>query len=184
MKKFSFAGRLLILVLAVALLCGCGKTPEETAPAEVPTAPVTEAPAQTTAATEKAQTGLEVLSREEQGDVVVVTTSYGTLRFPFAFADLIRIYPETEGEISSLTFVAEISGKEHSLFALFFGGEEGAIPLGTLTVDGVEKKVFAAISAPDEAALGEGMSTFLAAQESFNDVVVSLGENPNFKAAE
>lgn len=165
-------------VLAASVLCACGSKKGETMPVEE------SHPVQTTQAAEMFQPEEVVLTVEtinEQGDAVVVKTSYCEVKYPFAFADLIQV--QAEGE--KLDFVLKLSGEEYPLFAICFGEGEG-IPLGTLAVDGKAEPVavWAQIGAPNEAALGDSVSTYYAAQESFNDVLASLMENEGFTAAE
>ncbi len=161
-------------VLAASMLCACGNKNAETTPVEE-TQPV-----QVTQAAETVLPEAPVLAVEsitEQGDVVVVKTSYCEVKYPFAFADLIRVQAEEE----KLDFVLELSGEAYPLFAICFGEGEG-IPLGTLAVDGKAEPmaVWAQIGTPNEAALGDSVSTYYAAQESFNDVLASLMENEGF----
>lgn len=172
----------LAALLAVTMvLCGCGKETEETAATEAPETVQT----QTTAATEAyVQQELVVESLEDQGDVVVVTTSFGQVKYPFAFADLIQVKAVNAEDVASLQFTVLISGDEYLLYALHFGGSEG-IALGTLEIAGEAepRAVYAEFFPADESALGDGISTFHAVQETFNDVVASLNEVPGFVSA-
>lgn len=164
-------------VLAASVLCACGNKNAATKPAE------DVAPVQTTLATEVVlpEAVLAVESVTEQGDMVIVQTTYCDVKYPFAFADLIGV----EAEEEKLNFVLQLSGEEHLLFAICFQEGEG-IPLGTLAVEGKEEPVavWAQIGTADEAALGDNVSTYYAAQESFNDVLASLMENEGFTAAQ
>ena len=172
----------LAMLLAVTMaLWGCGKETEETAATEV----TETAEVQTTAATEAhVQQELVVESLEDQDDMIVVTTSFGQVKYPYAFADLIQVKAVNAEDMASLQFTALISGDEYPLYALHFGGSEG-IALGTLEIAGEAepRAVFAAFFAADETALGDGASTFYAVQETFNDVVASLNEVPGFVSA-
>ena len=170
---------LCITMLTASLLCACGGKNAETTPSEGENLPV-----QTTQATEAAVPETPVLAVEsvtEQGDAVIVKTSYCEVQYPFAFADLIRVRAEEE----KLNFVMELLGEEYPLFAICFGEGEG-IPLGTLQLEGQPEPmaVWAEIGVPNEDALGDNVNTYFAVQESFNDVIMSLMENEGFTAAE
>ena len=170
---------LLTVVLPVSMLCACGKEPVETLPKEEIQ------PVQTTVETQPALRELVIDSIEEQGEVMLVATSFCELKYPFAFADLIQVQAVNEGDVASLEFSALISGVEHPLFAVRFGQAEGIL-LGTFAVpeEAVERNVYAEFYSADEAVLGEQIGTYRAAQEIFNDVVVSLAENQGLAAAE
>lgn len=128
---------------------------------------------------------LVIQTVEEQGDVVVVSTSYCTLKYPFAFSDLIHVDAVTGESGAALEFTTVLEGVEADLFTLHFGGEGNHL-LGTLTL-GEEKKavdVWVTFHEVSDALSSNYYSTFYAAQETFNDVVVSLAENENFTPAE
>jgi flavodoxin len=125
---------------------------------------------------------LVVQSVEEQGDVLVVKTTYGTIQYPAAFSDLIRIETETFEKDAQMVFSAFVGEEEVKLYTLYFNRAVG-IPLGTLTVDGVKYAVTAEIH--DLVYANEdNRLTYQAAQETFNDVAMSLEENENFQAAQ
>lgn len=172
---------LAVLMVMTAVLCGCGKENEKAA------TEATEAvQSQTTVATEApARWELVVESVEDQENVVVVTTSVGQIKYPFAFADLIQVKAMNEETVASLEFAALISGSEYPLYALHFGGSEG-IALGTMEIAGEEepRTVYAEFYSAEEAALGEHIGTFRAVQETFNDVVASLSDIPGFVSAQ
>ena len=125
---------------------------------------------------------LLVQSAQEQGNVVVVKTTYCTLEYPFAFSDLIRIETETFEKDAQMVFSAFVGEEEVKLYTLYFNRAVG-IPLGTLTVEGVKYTVTAEIH--DLVYANEdNRLTYQAAQETFNDVAMSLEENDNFQAAQ
>ena len=125
---------------------------------------------------------LLVQSVEEQGDVVLVKTTYCTLAYPFAFSDLIRIETQTFEKDAQMVFSAFVGEEEVKLYTLYFNRAVG-IPLGTLTVDGVKYVVTAEIH--DLVYANEdNRLTYQAAQETFNDVAMSLEENEHFQAAQ
>ena len=125
---------------------------------------------------------LLVESVEERGDVVVVKTTYCTLEYPFAFSDLIRIETNGFGNYAQMVFSAYVGEEEVKLYTLYFNRAAG-IPLGNLMVDGVEYTVTAEIH--DLVYANEdNRLTYQAAQETFNDVAMSLEGNENFRAAQ
>lgn len=170
-----------VVAVLCMFLCGCGKENEEAATDAVETVPP-----QTTAVTEAPAVVQELVveSVEDQGESVVVTTSFCTVKYPFAFADLIQVKAVNEPDVASLAFSARIAETDHPLFALHFGKAEG-ISIGILEVTGEAgpRAVHAEFYPADEAALGNHVSTFLAAQEIFNDVVASLNDNQGFALA-
>jgi len=129
-------------------------------------------------------TGLLLHSVEEQGDRVVVTTSYCVLAYPFAFSDLIQVDVVDDENCSCVEFRALIGEEEYLLYAILFDSEEG-IYLGTL--DATEQSdavdVYAELYPVDESLNEDSLVAFMAAQETFNDVVFSLAENDSFTPA-
>lgn len=118
---------------------------------------------------------------EQEHDVLVVTT-YGTVRYSYAFSDLIIVEAENFVDHVELKFGATIDDEVRNLYTLIFDGEEG-IPIGTLQVDDDTYAVTAQFH--DVSGISEdGMVTFYAVQETFNDVVNSLSENEGFTAAD
>ena len=123
---------------------------------------------------------LEILSSEEVGEYVFVTTSYGTFRYAFAFSDLVNIQTVTEGESETLMFYIMIGDTGAKLFTIRFD-DTGAIKLGSVTVsDGTVRSVTADVYSAPDSLDADGRNTYYAAQETFNDVVSSLQENANF----
>lgn len=119
---------------------------------------------------------------KEQDDFVVVDTSYCVIKYPYAFSDLIHVASQTFDNYSQLDFSAVVGSEERVLYTLLFNKDEG-IPVGTLTVNGAEYRVAAVIYELDDVSEDHRV-TFYAAQETFNDVMVSLAENPGFTAAQ
>lgn len=119
----------------------------------------------------------------EQENQVRVQTSYGTVCFPFAFSDVIQVEAKNLGSAAALCFYAKIDGDTHKLLTLWFNRDEH-IPIGSLLVDGKEVSVTAELfDVPFGLDQGE-RNTFLAAQECFNDIVVSLYEIEGFTPAQ
>lgn len=179
----SMGKRMLCLLAVLALLlCGCGGKGEETTQ---PGPSGSEEQQNTVQVTEpRGITPLELVSTEEQGAAVAVTTTYCRIQYPFALSDLIRINPVTHQDQAALEFFGLIGGEQFPLFTLWFNGQ-GAIPLGTMRIEGEDAPV--SVSAEIFEIPGElddaGRNTFNAAQEIFNDVIVSLEENEGFVPA-
>lgn len=182
MKKMRFMNMMTSVVLAAAVLCACGKNSAE-APETVPVQ--TEQTVAAVVETQPVTVNLSVEAIEEQGDMMAVKTTFCQVKFPFAFADLIQVKAVNEEAVASLEFAALIAGDAYPLYALHFGGSEG-IHLGAMEIDGEAepRAVYAEFYPADEAALGDNLGTFHAAQETFNDVVASLAENQKFAQAE
>jgi hypothetical protein len=125
---------------------------------------------------------LQILSVEEQTDYMIVTTTYCAVKFPYAFSDIIGVKAETCGNYAKMDFTATVGENEVMLYTLFFNKATG-IPVGTLMVDGTTYTVTAEIYDMDQIN-DEYRLTFQAAQETINDVIVSLGENSGFVAAQ
>lgn len=179
MLKKSMSALSVLLAMCV-VLCGCGNKTEEVSTQET----VQAQQDQTVATEETAKWELAVESVEDQENNVVVTTSAGQIKYPFAFADLIQVKATNEETVASLEFSALIAGEEYPLYALYFGDGEG-IALGTMEIpeEGEPRHVYAAFYPADEASLGDNLGTFHAVQETFNDVVASLNENQSFVQA-
>ena len=125
---------------------------------------------------------LVVESVTEQEDAMLVTTTYGTVKYPFAFSDIISVEAETFEDYAVLSFSTMIDGAEVKLYALQFNGTEGT-PVGTLKVDG-EKYVVTSQFYEANNISDNSMATFYATQETINDVLRSLSENEGFTAAD
>lgn len=175
-----------ILALMLILMAGCGNTE---AAEETTQVPKTTAPAvvvETTAPTEALEkVQLAVDSIEEQGDLMIVNTPFCTLKYPFAFADLIQVEALNSGDAQELVFSAKLDLSAYRLFSIAFGGS-GDILLGTMMLPYGEApvEVYATLYQIDETLSADFVNTFNAAQECFNDVMVSLMENEGFMPAE
>ena len=118
----------------------------------------------------------------EENDTVLVETTYGTVRYPYAFSDILSVESENRGDHAVLEFNAAIDGETHKLYTLYFNSEEG-MPVGILRID--NKTYVVSAEFHDANGISDlNMATFYAAQETFNDVVNSLSENENFKAGD
>lgn len=170
-----------VLVTGVLMTACGGQEGNETAAPTEQTQAVTAA----AAATEPQPAVLTVDSIKEQGDTVVVSTSYCQLKYPFAFADLIEVEAVNEQDRAELIFSVKLDLSAYKLFSVTFGGSEGIL-LGTMDIPGADApvEVYAALYQLDDALGDNFASTFNAAQESFNDVALSLTENEGFTPAQ
>lgn len=167
-----------LVLLVIVLMClGRGEKPEKVEPG------TTEGTMAPTVAEEVSNVKeLLVESVTERDDAMLVVTTYGTVKYPYAFSDLMTVEAETFKDYAVLEFGATIDGTVHKLYSLIFNGEEG-FPVGTLLVDGETYVVTALFH--DVSGIGDDdMVTFYATQETFNDVVNSLSENQGFTAAD
>jgi len=161
----------LVLLILAAVLLGRGQRPGVTADFTPETAG------------EKPQAKeLAVQSVADQNDFVLVTTTYGTVKYPLAFSDIMSVEVEAFEDYAALTFNAMIDGAAVKLYAMQFNSEEG-IPVGTLKVDGKTYEVTAQLYDATDIS-DENMVTFDAAQETLNDVIHSLSENEGFTATD
>ena len=166
-------GAVLAVLIVVGILVGGGVlSPDQTQPSKE-------------ASTPAARPVLTVDSVAEQGDQMVVSSSYVTVQYPFAFSDLIKVTAVDTDERVQLEFKAVLEGKEYPMFALGFGGSEGTL-LGTVDVDKTAMDVpVCLIFYSEDPDMDPGSrSSFYAAQESVNDVVASLTENEGFTPAQ
>lgn len=177
-------GVVLALLIVIAVSLGQNKAPgtDETKGTMAGEMSGTDETKGTTAGETPRENELLVESITEQKDVVIVVTTYGTVKYPYAFSDLLSVEAETFDEYAVLEFSATIGDKVHKLYKLIFNGKEG-MPIGTLQKNG-ETYVITAEFYEMNGVSDDGIITFNAAQETFNDVVNSLSENEGFTAAD
>lgn len=114
----------------------------------------------------------------EQGNVIVATTTYCAVSYPVGFEEIMTVEVQNQETDARIVFYATIGGEKYALYAFVFNGQEG-MTLGSVRVDGEIYRVRAIFYDP-EGLSDEGLSTFNAAQETFNDAVISLEDNDNF----
>lgn len=124
---------------------------------------------------------LNIQSITEQEDTMVVLTTYGTVKYPFAFSDILSVEAKNFDSYASLEFSVLIDEKSVLLYALLFNGTEG-MPVGTLQVDGETYEVTSQLYDAEDVS-DDDMVTIYAVQETFNDVLSSLSENSGYTAA-
>lgn len=124
---------------------------------------------------------LSIDSVVESGEMVDIHTSYCDLQIPYAFSDLVKVRAVNDGEVKTLQFYMQLNEQEYSLFDLIFNGT-GGIRLGDIKAPDRDSTipVFAKIGEDENLVEGENRTTYLAARDCFNDVVVSLNNNKEF----
>ncbi len=122
--------------------------------------------------------GLSILSISENGEWITVKTSYITLRYPFAFSDIIEVEAFNEGTVSQLRFYSKMDGKRILNYIVHFNDNEG-LPCGTLKLK-QEIPVSVEFKEAPKKLSKDWLSTFYAVQETFNDVLKSMEENIKF----
>ena len=125
---------------------------------------------------------LIVLSVEEQGEWVQVSTSYCVFSYPVAYADLIHFEARMLDNQAVIEFTTEIDGERYPLYTLIFNGNEGHY-LGMLQIESSSYRVSYLSYEIDEAITERWEDTFYAAQETFNDVDASLKQNDGYTPA-
>lgn len=118
-------------------------------------------------------------SIQEQGQTILVTTSYGTVRYPFAFSDIISVEAVTEEDRAALVFTANINDNFEPIFTLWFNGDTGII-CGFMEMKEGTCPVRVEFMPVPEDLHADYLLTFYAAQESVNEVLSSLNENANY----
>lgn len=180
MKYGTIVWTLAALILAAALLTGCGSND----PAQTTAAPETQPPQP--AETQPVPVDvLEILETREEGALVAVQTSYCTVSYPYAFSDLMKLSCREENGAEYLVFSAAVSGSEYPLFYLCFGEDTG-MRMGQLVlpVTGNTVPLYAGLYPLGDSVPESDRAACLAVQECINDVIASLGENGNFTPAE
>lgn len=182
-----------VLLAVVAMLPGVkGNHHQDTFPTEQAEVPVTqEGVGQTvpesvpeTEVTEPARKELTIESVQQQDAMMVLQTSYGTMKYSFAFSDLIEAVAINGNSQAALEWYVHIGEADYLLFTITFNGSEGEL-LGTMVIEADQpaEPVHMVFCAADEKLEDSGLQTFYAAQEVVNDVIASLAENEAFTAA-
>lgn len=118
-------------------------------------------------------------TRKEQS--WVVETSYMDMAFPYAFSDLIYVTAVNTQTVTALDFRVKTSTMDEKLYTITFNASAGEI-IGSF--DPKDGRAAVPVSV-EFYAVPAGLSdddrgTFNATQETFNDVLASMKENPAF----
>lgn len=124
---------------------------------------------------------LVVETIEEQGKSMIVTTSYGVIKYPVGFSELIHIDTESFADHTRMNFSTVVDGETVPLYTLYFNKYTG-VSIGSMLVDGTVYAVTAEVYDLDQVDEDHILSC-QAAQETFHDVIVSLEENEGFLAS-
>lgn len=155
-----------VLVVLIIIACSLGKDDEKKGGAPAGLEPLQE---------------MVIESVSEQGDVVVMETSFCQVKIPYAFSDLIEVQPVNDGNQRTLKFYVMLDEQRHDLFSIIFNGMSG-IRLGDISVEGRSSTipVFAVIDEVHPGLEGDQRLTVLAAQDCFSEIVFSLNDNEGF----
>lgn len=182
---FLAIGCLLVATVVLLVIFGnrSGKISSKQEPAQTTQALTTSQQAITTPAlTQPAWPQLLLLEQSRQGEKILVSTSFVQLSYSASFSDIVTVECYSQGDARSIRFFAQLSGSPRELFEICFDGS-GAINLGTLPVDNRTCSVTARLFQPPEEMTDNDRLSFLAAQDVFNEVVVSVGAIPGFVPA-
>ena len=182
---FLAIGCLLVAAAVLLVILGnrSGKASSKQEPVQTTQTLTTSQQALTTPAlTQPAWPQLLLLEQSRQGEKILVSTSFAQVSYSASFSDIVTVECYSQGDTRSICFFAELSGSSRELFEICFDGS-GAIDLGTLQVADRTCLVTARLFQPPEEMTDNDRLSFLAAQDVFNEVVVSMGAIPGFVPA-
>lgn len=117
-----------------------------------------------------------VLQSEEQGEFMLVNTTYLKLKYPIAFFDVIRV---TENG-NAIEFYADLGETVCPIYTIYLSGE-GNMTIGTLALaDREPTELTAVFHEPIDGLTADELFTFNAARDTFSEVWHSLSENEGF----
>ena len=120
----------------------------------------------------------EIIIEANNTDEVFVNTKYGDIKYPYAFSDVIKVQEMDDG--NSYLLVAETEEFSAEIYSVCFAAKDGVYVGKTSSNVTVSLEVY---DTPEE--IDENlMNTFYAAQETLNDVIISIYEWDGFEAAE
>jgi len=128
---------------------------------------------------------LKYISTEESGENVILETTYCTLKYPKMFVEMIETEVYFGDGTGCVMVFAKLNNNSVPAFTILFNSSEG-IDVGTLKLDGVDSPLRVSVVFYEENAQGlpdgdrEG---FYAVSEAFNDIALSLEENPGYTSA-
>ena len=128
---------------------------------------------------------LKIESIEDGAKDVILKTNYCELHYPSMYYDLIKADAYYGDGTGGIIFSANIGGGYATVYTIIFNGEDGG-SVGTLKLDGIDEPIRVSVNFYEPASniLGDALEGFYAAQETFNDVAMSLEENEHFQAAQ
>lgn len=128
---------------------------------------------------------LEMVSVAERGEWVEVETTFGSFRYPAAFADFFGVEAVDQGESARLQFDAQLAGKNVTVYTIHYNKAVG-LRCGTLKLSdtAAEIAVYAEFAEKTDDIPADWLKTFYAVQETFNDVLLSMAEDGRFTMRE
>ena len=123
----------------------------------------------------------KILSTKYVSSKIEVETNLCKISYSAAFSDVISVKSEGLNNCAKLNFYANLSFGETLIYSIIFGGEE-SMAFGKLQVNEGKETINVYVSFYDAPANldKDDKATFNATQETFNDVVSSLNDNPRF----
>lgn len=124
---------------------------------------------------------LTVDAPSRSGTSMVVPTSYMDVAFPYMFSDYIHCNAINQDNATGLEFRVRTSTMDAPLYTVWFNGGVGQI-VGTYDPkDGqAPASVTVVFHAAGEELSQDDLGTFRATQETFNEILTSMQECPNF----
>ena len=124
----------------------------------------------------------EATAQDHEEDVII-STSYVDLAVPVQWEEHIHTHTEDLAEGYVVTFIGTVDDHEVVLFTFLFGVEtDGSVPVGVLNVDGTAVSISVEMMeiALDDTWSSDEENVVVAMQESINDILEALQENPGF----
>lgn len=124
---------------------------------------------------------LVLYSVETVQDEVLVKTSFGDMAFPAAFGDAVKVTVVNEGTVKAVCFDADLGGIVYPAYTIYFS-DDGDMPVGTLKLpqEQKERPVTIVFHETPTGLADDALLTFIAVQETFNNVWASLERNEGF----
>ncbi len=171
-----------VVILTALLLCGNSKNE---APVVLASDSATEAAQVPNESYATAQKELLIYEVEATNDDILIKTSYGDMRFPYSFSDIIRVDAVSNDTTKALEFSVDLADAVYPIYTISFTDPEGMC-IGSLLLPEERKPYYVTVTlhAPDETLQGDDLLTFQAAQETFNDIWVSMMDNDGFTPIE
>lgn len=129
------------------------------------------------------ETNLKILSVIENNESISVETTYGSFNYPRAFMDVISVDTDVASGDECLKFMAQIDGDSIDVYTIYYNSSKGVLCGYQILPDDREVNVSVVFEEVPENISDEWKTTFYAAQETFNDVIVSMSQDSRFIAA-
>lgn len=132
-----------------------------------------------------AQKQLQIYEIEAVDEQMLIKTSYGDMRYPYAFSDIIRVEAVSTETTKALEFSADLGTEVYPIYTISFTDPEGMC-IGSLLLPEEKKPYYVTVTlhAPAQELQGDILLTFQAAQETFNDIWLSMMDNEGFTPIE